>query len=194
VSWNWNGHPGDTDYSTTITDKTTGKVIDQSGITPRTFSADGQTWTGGSIEQGTYVVCGDTYEIKVVTVRSGYTDSPGVTSDEVAQNCTSGSGSGGGSTSGVKTLQLYNCSGEDLEIWLWSGAAWVDEGDATATPNGEQCGRGYSDPLSVAMPTGTVDLAGTIDGEQPSGDNTAWSLNRVTGNSSSGGTVPLTIT
>jgi hypothetical protein len=191
LSWYWNGHPGDTDYDATITDKTTGQVINEGGGPPRTVNADGQTWTGGGLIQGTHVVCGHTYEVKVVTVRSGYTDSPGVTSDEASESCTGG---GGGSTSGVKTLDLYNCSGEDLEIWLWSGASWVDEGDAVAVADGDYCGPGYSEPLSVSMPTGTFTLEGTTDGYQPASDNTVWGPLQVTGNSTSGGTASVQIT
>ncbi len=173
IAWAWQA-VGNGTYTVAVTDKTTG-----AGLGSVTQSANSYTYTGT-------VVPGHTYEIRIVTHISGDTDSSGATSDVTVQT--------GSGASGVKTLDVYNCSGEDLEIWLWNGAAWVDEGDATATADGESCGSGVSEPLAISMPTGTFNLYGTLDGDQPSGDNTAWGPYLVTGNSTSGATVPLTIT
>jgi hypothetical protein len=79
LQWDWTGHAGDTDYLVTTTDKTTGQVL--SSLT----GTDGGTHAADT-NHGE--VCGHTYQIAVVTVKTGDTNSPSVTSNTTLPACT----------------------------------------------------------------------------------------------------------
>ena len=175
ILWSWHG-VSPSSYYLTFTDKTTGSTTNVGYVT------NTSQW------ESPVVTPGHTYELSVTTSTPSYP----ISSSPVTADFTVPSGSS--TSSGIKTLNLYNCSGENMEIWLWSGNAWVDEGDAEAVPDGQSCGKGYSQPFAISLPTGKFSLDGTVDDDQPSGDNTVWGPYAVTGDSTNGGTFDLSIT
>ena len=78
LQWDWTGHAGDTDYLVTTTDETTGQVLSSlTGTDPGTHAEDANNGE----------VCGHTYRITVVTVETGATNSPPVTSNITLPAC-----------------------------------------------------------------------------------------------------------
>jgi hypothetical protein len=78
LQWDWTGHAGDTDYLVTTTDQTTGQVLSSlTGMDPGTHAEDADSGE----------VCGHTYQVAVVTVETGDTNSPPVTSDITLPAC-----------------------------------------------------------------------------------------------------------
>ena len=78
LQWDWTGHPGDTDYLVTTTEETTGQVLSSlTGVDPGTHAED--------VNNGE--VCGHTYQVAVVTVETGATNSPPVTSSTTLPAC-----------------------------------------------------------------------------------------------------------
>ena len=79
LQWDWTGHAGDTDYLVTTTDQTTGQVLGSlTGTDPGTHAEDANNGE----------VCGHTYQVAVVTVTTGGTNSPPVTANITLPACT----------------------------------------------------------------------------------------------------------
>jgi PKD repeat protein len=78
LQWDWTGHPGDTDYLVTTTDATTGQVLGSlTGTDPGTHAEDANHGE----------ICGHTYQVSVITVTTGDTNSPPVTSNITLPAC-----------------------------------------------------------------------------------------------------------
>jgi hypothetical protein len=78
LQWDWTGHAGDTDYLVTTTDETVGHVLSSlTGVDPGTHAEDANNGE----------VCGHTYQIAVVTVITGDTNSSPVTANITLPAC-----------------------------------------------------------------------------------------------------------
>jgi hypothetical protein len=78
LQWDWTGHADDTDYLVTTTDETTGQGLGSlTGTDPGTHAEDANNGE----------VCGHTYQVAVVTVETGATNSSPVTSNVTLPAC-----------------------------------------------------------------------------------------------------------